>query len=458
MRKLQCFFAIALLLVTALVFKADRPWAATEPSTVRTAAPARPVGTNPALPTEAAPVPVGPAPAGPAKPPASEQGSKMTGAEVKAAGAAKAPEPAKAPGDPTATEMTKLKHQIKTVRLSLADTQGRLAVTEKDLSTATGENVQLRSENVNLRVGLTKAETVAKKSEEELGYRRQEVKTLQSLRPLPSGSGGLTVGLVLALLVAGILAVLLFGQGEKLRGILKRTGDGKGDEKRQDQLRSQLQSQLKEEQQRSQRLDEEIKEMRALAESQANAPAGSRREKLDALKRELSEARAAAESDRHQAGARIQELEAELARVTADKQQVDERIQKLEPGIARLAAAEAEKLQVDDRIQKLEAELARITADKLELDGRIQKLEPEMAQLASEKQTALARVQELEPEVERLTAEKVEAEERSKLHAHDAARLMAEKLRLQHALSKAHEKLIFLGHDEPEDTLPPVVG
>jgi hypothetical protein len=36
--------------------------------------------------------------------------------------------------------------------------------------------------------------------------------------------------------------------------------------------------------------------------------------------------------------------------------------------------------------------------------------------------------------------------------------LMSEKLRLEHALSKANEKLAFFGHDEPEDTLPPVVG
>ena len=58
----------------------------------------------------------------------------------------------------------------------------------------------------------------------------------------------------------------------------------------------------------------------------------------------------------------------------------------------------------------------------------------------------------------RLISDKAEAEESRRLVARDAARLTAEKLRLEHALAKANEKLTFFGHDESEDTLPPVVG
>jgi chromosome segregation ATPase len=341
MRKLLCSLAIVLLLVAALAVQADQPSAANEPSK----------------------------------------------AEVVSPPAVTAPDPAPMPSaDVATTEMKKLKYQIKTVRLSLADTHGRLAVTEKELSTATRENGQLRSENTNLRVGLAKAETVARKSEEELAYRRQEAKTLQA-RP-SSGSGALAVGLLLSLVVTGLLALVLFGQGDKLRAALNRVHGGKADEKRQDQLSAQL----KEEQQRSHRLEEEIQRLRAAAESQSNAPAGSKKEKLDCMRRELREARAAAEAEKRQADERIQRLETELARIVADKQEVTEHAQKLEPAVARLTA---EKLEVEERIQVLEPEVARLTV---------------------------------------------------------------EKLRLERAVAKAHQKLIFLGHDEPEDTLPPIVG
>ena len=325
------------------------------------------------------------------------------------AAAAKAGEPGSEPADPSATEMFKLKHQIKTVRLSLADTQGRLAVTEKDLSAASTENAELRSDTSNLRVGLVKAETIAKKSEEELGHRRQEVKALQTQRPASSGSGTLVIVLLLCLLIAGMLAVVLFGQGSKLRTILRRMHDTEANEGRIEHLRAQL----KEEQQRSQRFEEERQRLMAAAESQANLPVGSKREKLDRVRRDLQQAQ---------------------------------------------VAAEAEKRRADERIQKLEAEIARISADKQDVDERIQQLEPKMAELTAAKQELAEQVQKLEPEVARLTSDRVEVEERSRRLAHDAARLMAEKLRLELALAKANEKLAFFGHDEPEDTLPPNVG
>ena len=401
MRMSLCYLGIALLSATVVVVPAGRSSADIEASTVQAVAPPAvnsrnsavflPAASKPAegRPNQATSEPTGPRGAGPA------------------VGASKAGEPAKQPADPDPVEMLKLKHQIKSVRLSLADTQGRLVVTEKDLSSASTENAQLRSDTTSLRVGLAKAETIAKKSEEELGHRRQEVKGLQTTRP--SGSGTLIVVLLLCLLSTGMLAVVLFGQGSKLRTILDRMRDTKADERRLEQLRAQLE----EEQQRSQRFQEESQRLQTVAQSQPNAPAGSKREKLDHMRRELREAQ---------------------------------------------TAAEAEKRRADERIQKLEAEMTRISSEKQGVDERMQKLEPELAQLATAKQELFLQVQRLEPEVARLTSGKLEAEERSRLLAHDAARLMAEKLRVEHALAKANEKLTFLGHDEPEDTLPPMAG
>jgi predicted nucleic acid-binding Zn-ribbon protein len=421
MGKLVCSLAIALLLATAVVARAGQPLAAIAPSNPKIVAPSavtasKPVPPMPA-PARTAPATGAPRPSVPGQsatvPAAGSAEAKTAGAPTgapagaKGAGAATTAQPGTAAGEPGVVEMTKLKHQIKTVRLSLADTQGRLAVTEKDLTTATTENAQLRSDNVSLRVGLAKAETVAKKSEDELGHRRQEVKTLQTARP--TGWGVLAVGLLFSVAISGLMALLLFYQGGKLGTIADRIEDEQAQGKRHEQL----QAQLKEEQQRAQRLEDESLRLRALAENQTKAPAGSKREKLEQLRRELRDAR---------------------------------------------AAAEADKRQADERIEKLEAELARITADKQQVEERVAKLEPEMAELAAQKQQLVEHAQKLEPQVERLTVEKAEAEERSRQLAHDAARLMAEKLRLQHALAKANEKLVFLGHDEPEDTLPPVVG
>ena len=406
---LRCF-GIALLSATVVVVPAGRSSAEIEASTVQVVAPPAVNSRNSAVFLPAAPTSA----EGRSKQATSEPtGPRAAGAAV---GSSQAGELAKQPTDPNPVEVTKLKHQIKTVRLSLADTQGRLVVTEKDLSTASTENVQLRSDTTSLRVGLAKAETITKKSEEELGHRRQEVKALQTARP--SGSGTLIVVLLLCLVSTGMLAVVLFGQGSKLRTILDRMRDAKADERRFEQLRAQLE----EEQQRSQRFQAESQRLETVAQSQrletvaqsqANAPAGSKREKLDHMRRELREAQ---------------------------------------------NAAEAEKRRADERIQKLEAEMARISSDKQGVDERMQKLEPEMAQLATAKQELFLQVQRLEPEMARLTSDKLEAEERSRLLAHDAARLMAEKLRVEHALAKANEKLSFLGHDEPEDTLPPLMG
>jgi chromosome segregation ATPase len=402
MRKLLCSLGIALLLATVDMVPADPALAGIEASAAQPTTPPAVNSRNSAVFLPAAPAHVAPPPAadapkqaapGPAAPPTASA----------ATGAAKAGQP----GAPDAVEMTKLKHQIKTVRLSLADTQGRLVVTEKDLSTASTENAQLRSDTTNLRVGLAKAETIAKKSEEELGHRRQEAKALQPARP--AGSATLVLVLLLCLVITAMLAVVLVGQGRKLRTILDRMHDAKADEARVEQLRAQV----KDEQQRAERLEAESQRLKAAAESQAPAPAGSKREKLDHMRRELREAQ---------------------------------------------AAVEAEKRRAAERVQKLEAEMARIGADKQDADERLQKLEPEMVRLVDAKQELLEQVQKLKPEVAELTADKLEAVERSRQLAHDAARLMAEKLRLEHALAKANEKQAFFDQDEPEDTLPPIVG
>ena len=401
MRHPRSSLGIALLLASVLVASADPSLAAIEPSTAQ--APSSPAVNSrnsavflPAAPAQVAPVPA----AGAAKQGASEPPARP-GAGV-AAGA-----PVGQPADPAGVEVTKLKHQIKTTRLSLADTQGRLAVTEKDLSSAATENTQLRSDSTNLRVGLAKAETVAKKSEDELGHRRQEVQALQTARR--SGAGTIVVILLLCLVITGMLAVVLLGHGSKLRAILDRMHDAKADERRVDELKAELE----EARQRAQRFEEESQRLRAAAENPAPAPAGSKREKVEQLRRELRDVQ---------------------------------------------AAVEAEKRRADERVRELEAEMARTKADKQAVDERIQRLEPEMTELAAAKQVLFEHVQKLEPEVARLSSDKEEAEQRSRLLAHDAARLTAEKLRLEHALAKANEKLTFFGHEEPEDTLPPIVG
>jgi chromosome segregation ATPase len=361
--------------------------------------------------------------------------------------------------------MKKLKFQIKSVRLSLAETQGRLAVTEKDLSTTIGENAQLRSENSNLRVGLTKAETVAKKSEDELALRRQEAKTKQTARP-SSGPGAFTVGLLLSLvIITGLLAVMQFGQGEKLRTILSRQPDQAADKRHE-----QLSARLKQEQQRAERLDEEIKLLRAAtADSQANGPVGGKREKPETMRRELREARAAAEAEKRLADERIQKMETELALITADKRQTEERLQKLEPELTQLAA---EKQQALQKAQQLEPEVAHLTAEKADAEERARKIEPELAQIAAErqqlaafkqqlsleKQQALELVGKLERDLVRISAERAEAQERVQQLEPEVLVLRTEKLRLQRHVAKAHERLTLFGHEEPEETPPPFIG
>jgi len=400
MRRQLSSLGIALLFAFAPVAQAASSAAATEPRGGPTGAPPAVNTRNSAVFLPAAPAPA----AGTAKPASLDSPAPP-------AGAAKAGETGKAttgsPADPGTVEMTKLKHQIKTTRLSLAETQGRLSVTEKDLASTATENTQLRADTTNLRVGLAKAETVAKKSEEELGHRRQEVQALQVARR--AGAGTLIVILLLALVSTAMLAVVLFGHGRKLRAIMENTQESKADDRRLEQLRAEL----KEEQQRAQRYEAESQRLRVVAESQSHAPPGSKREKLEHLRREVREAQ---------------------------------------------AAAEAEKRRADERIQKLEAEMASIQAGKQEVEERVSKLEPELAQIAAEKQALAEQVRGLEPELARLSSDKLEAEERSRLLARDAARLTAEKLRLEQALAKANDKLTFFGHDGPEDTLPPVVG
>jgi chromosome segregation ATPase len=392
---------IALLVATALVFAAAPARAATDPGPAQPIAPA-PVNTR----NSAVYVPAAPAAETP-KPTASEPKAPLaTGAGKTAAD----PNAAAAPGT---VEVTKLKHQIKATRLSLADTQGRLAVTEKDLANASGENAQLRTDTTNLRVGLAKAETVAQKSDEELGLRRQEVHTLQTARH--SGWGMLVFVLSLSLLTVGMLAVVLLRHGSRLRAILDRLHDAKSADGRVEQLRAQLE----EERERSRRLAEERLRAPAAApvpapvESQASAPIGSKREKLEHVRRELRQVQAAAESEKQQATARIRELEAELVRASIERQTADQRLREIEPELAALATA---KQELSDQVGRLEPEVARLAADRADVEDRAREL------------------------------------------ARDVARLTAEKLRVQLALSKANERLAFFGYDEPEDTLPPVVG
>lgn len=401
MSQVRSSLEIALLVATALVGGATPSRAATDPGPAQPVAPANGYTRNSAVYVPAAPAAEAPkAAAGEAKAPA---------ADAVKAGAA-----SNLAGEPGVVEVTKLKHQIKATRLSLADTQGRLAVTEKDLANATGENTQLRADGTNLRVGLAKAETVAKKSEEELGLRRQEVRTLQTARH--SGWGMLVFVLALSLVTVGMLAAVLFRHGSRLRTILERLQDANAVDRRLEQLRAEL----KEEQERSRRLaDERLRAptVPVVADSQAPsqtlAPLGSKREKLEHVRRELRQVEAAAAAEKRQSAERIGELEAELARATADRHALEQRLRALEPELAALATA------------------------KQELVEQLGKLAPESARLASERSDAEVRAREL---------------------SRDVARLTAEKLRLQLALSKANERLAFFGYDEPEDTLPPVVG
>lgn len=260
-----------------------------------------------------------------------------------------------APSAPPDPLLFKLKAQIKTVRLALAETSGRLTVTEKNLVAATADIDHLRGENTALRTGLTRAETASKKTEEELAARRQEMRDLSAQRS-PDAAGTFPTGLVLSLAVSLVLALAVLGQGKRLSKLAARLpadpADQKPGQERDDPRHEQLRTQLKDEQQKAQRLEEQL---RQASNRTADEP-GSKGGKLESIRRELRDLR-----------------------------------------------AEAGRLQKDQKEQK---------------------------------RTAEARIQALEAEVEKLSTANQ---------------------KLDQALAKANEKLIFLGHDDPEDTTAPNV-
>jgi len=268
--------------------------------------------------------------------PRTETPAKVEGrpAETVPAPALEKVEKAPGPLPPVDLAVLKLKAQIKTVRLSLAETTGRLAVTERDLTTANADNTRLRAENTALQTNLAKAETIGKKAEEEVIVRRQEMRTLEQ-RGASTPSGSSPVGLLLALAVAMILAVVALNQGGKLRRILSRLPDGKVEEKRLEQLRTQLQAQIKDEKQRSLHLEEECKRLRdannrpsvpanvSHASSASNVGGGSKRDKVEQARRELREARAAAEAQKRASDERIQTLETKMEQISAANRKLE---------------------------------------------------------------------------------------------------------------------------------------
>ena len=216
--------------------------------------------------------------------------------------------------------LLKLKAQIKSVRLSLAETTGRLIVTDKNLSSSTVDVERLRSENTSLREGLAKAETVAKKAEEEVAVRRQEMRILEG-RGGAGGSGATGLGLILALAVSLLLAIAVFGQGKRLRTMLAALSKPKADESRQEQLRAQL----RDEQQKAQRLEEECKRLREASNrtTATMTSSGGKGAKPEQLRRELRDLRAAAEDQKRAAEARVQALEAEVQKLSDENRQLD---------------------------------------------------------------------------------------------------------------------------------------
>jgi predicted nuclease with TOPRIM domain len=317
MRKLLCSLGIALLATWGTVTLAEQP-SATDPSAAGyVQAPLPPAPAQPtALPAETAPA----APALPAQ----------TGSEHQAVAPAGTKAAVGALEDPT---VLRLKAQIKTVRLSLAETSGRLSVIEKDLLAATADNTRLRTENTTLHTDLSRSETVGKKAEEEVAARRQEVSSLTDrLASLKTSAGGTSTALVFALTVALILAAVVFGQGSKIRRMLARLPDGKGEEKRLERLRSQLE----EEQQKAVRLDEECQRLREASNRTTTtlgvAGPGSKKDKIEQARRELREAKAAAEAQKRADADKLTALQADL-------RANDEKLTALEAEVARLTEA-----------------------------------------------------------------------------------------------------------------------
>jgi len=334
MRELLCSSGVALLLIAGSGTFAD---GATTTESVRA----------PALQTVPVPEPAAhgvtaPAP-GLSPPPAAAVESSMkikdrspSKAEGTSGAADKTQVTSSAPSDDPA--LLKLKSQIKTVRLSLAEATGRLTVTERNLTGATTDVDHLRGENVSLRTGLTKAETISKMAQEELALRRQEMRDLEQR---PAGSGSSSTSLVLSLAVSLILAAAVFGQGKRLHRMVARLPDGKAEEQRQEALRAQL----REEQQKAQRLEEEAKRLREAGSrpTVTMTAAGGKSGKMEIIRRELRDVRTAAEEQKRTADIRIESLETEVQKLAAERLSLDEALAKANEKLVFLGHDEPEE-------------------------------------------------------------------------------------------------------------------
>jgi DNA repair exonuclease SbcCD ATPase subunit len=350
MRKLSCSLGIALLVTWGSGTLADEPLA-----TGYVQPPTQPAPLQPApLPSAAGETP--PRPDGNASARAGEPAALPVEKAVP-------PTSVVPPADPL---LLKLKAQIKTVRLSLAEATGRLAVTEKDLATANADVNQLRTANTTLHANLAKAETIGKKAEEEVAVRRKEVSSLTERLAKKPSSGGSSTALVFALVLAMILSVVVFSLGGKVRRSLDRLPDGKAEEKRLEQLRVQL----KDEQQKALRLDEECSRLRDANNRPANGGggAGSKKDKIEQARREAREARAEADAQKRAAAEKVAALQAE-AQATADvqKRATDEKITALETEVEQLVAAN----------RRLEELLAKAN-EKLTFLGHDEEASPEI--------------------------------------------------------------------------------
>ncbi len=215
--------------------------------------------------------------------------------------------------------VTKLKAQIKTVRLSLAETVGRLSATERNLATASADSAHLRIENASLQVRLATAETTARKAEDEVQQRRGEMGNLVRLATAPARPSGLVLlGLLLCLAVAAFSAVLLVGQGGRLQALAARQPEPRQEQDRDAALRAEL----SDAQQKSLELEAECHRLRELDGVSSPAP-GSRRERFEHLRRELREVRGVAEAEKRKADGRIQALEDEVVRLSTDRQRLE---------------------------------------------------------------------------------------------------------------------------------------
>jgi hypothetical protein len=316
MRQLLCSSGVALLLMSG---SATLAYGVTATETIRAPAVQTVPATDPAAHGVSAPVP------SLAPQPAAEPSAKVKDDKTQIAPLA---------DDPA---LLKLKAQIKTVRLSLAEATGRLIVTEKNLTGTSSDLERMRGENVSLRTGLTKAETISKMAQEELAVRRAEMRALEQR---PTGSGSST-GLLLSLAVSLILAAAVFGQGKRLHRMVARLPDGRAEEKRREELRAQL----VEEQQRAQRLEEEAKRLREVGSrpTVSMTAAGGKSGKVEIIRRELRDVRSAAEEQKRTADARIESLEAEVQRLANEKLSLDEALAKANEKLVFLGHDEPEE-------------------------------------------------------------------------------------------------------------------